>query len=162
MRVLCFDPSGSFHEGEGCTGWAVFEDGELKDFGRLEAKKCNSIEEYFWAHCLLIDSKLPNTIVCESYKLFGHKAKQQSWSEMETPQLIGALRLRCWVDSIALVFQDPKDKVRVADPILVHMGVLEQSEGNRYKALGRQTVIHERDAIRHGVFWHRYNKEKVK
>jgi hypothetical protein len=157
MRVLCLDPSGNFKEGDGTTGFAVFENGELKDFGYIKSSNYDCAEAYWkkvTSHIYYIN---PHQVVCESFKLFGHKAKQQSWSEMETPQLIGCIRLMCWNRNIPLVFQDPKDKVRVTDPILVHMGVLEQ-KGNRYYALGRPTIIHERDAIRHGVFYSRYGK----
>jgi hypothetical protein len=158
MRVLCLDPSGNFKEGDGTTGWALFEDGQLKDFGRVVSSKYSHAELYWLNVCELIPDIGVNKVVCESYKLFNHKAKQQAWSEMETPQLIGCIRLWCMQEQVDIIFQDPAQKVRVTDPILVHMGILEQ-KGNRYYALGRSTVIHERDSIRHGVFFHRYNKE---
>lgn len=157
MRVLVFDPAGNHAEGNGTTGWALFEGKELKHFGRIEAKNYVNAEFYWFDVCELIPNMKPNIVVCESYKLFGHKAKQQSWSEMETPQLIGCLRLQCWKSGTDLVFQDPSAKVRVTDPILVHMGILE-NRSNRHYALDRSTVIHERDAIRHGVFFSRYGK----
>lgn len=163
MRILAIDPAGNYgkKEGDGTTGWAVFENGELKDFGHIEAAGSDCAEAY-WANVIYLATQkvCPKLIVCESYKLFGHKAKQQSGSTLDTPQLIGALRMECWRFGIPIVFQDPKDKVRVADEILVHMGVLEQTAGGRYHALGRQTITHERDAIRHGVFYERYTSKK--
>lgn len=159
MRVLCLDPSGNYKEGEGTTGWALFVDGKLIEFGRVEAKHHPSQESYWAAISGLMSKFVLDTVVCESYRLFEHKAKQQSWSELETPQLIGHLRMACWYRNIKLVFQDPNDKVRVADEQLVKMGVLEK-KGNKYYCLGRPTVIHERDAIRHGIFYHRYGKGK--
>jgi hypothetical protein len=157
MRVLCLDPSGNFKEGDGTTGWALFEDEKLTIFGNVKSSDYTCPEEYWQNVWRRTAMDIADKVVCESFKLFGHKAKQQAWSEMETPQLIGFLRGKCYEYNIPLVFQDPKDKVRVTDPILVHMGVLEQ-KGNRYYALGSPTLIHERDAIRHGVFWHRYGK----
>lgn len=165
MKILALDPSGNFgeKEGNGTTGWAVFENGELTNFGSIKAEDFHCQEAY-WIKIKDLIKVIwhVDVLVCESYKLFGHKAKQQSGSSLDTPQLIGYLRT--WIyenmDWIKWVFQDPKDKVRVADEILVHMGILEQSAGGRYKALGRQTVIHERDAIRHGVFYHRYTAKK--
>ena len=161
MRVLALDPSGNHgeKEGNGTTGWSLFENGIIHNFGHVEAKIHVSAEGYWTSVLELLDEHTPNLIVCESYKLFGHKAKQQSGSTLDTPQLIGALRVRCYNDNLPIVFQDPKDKTRVADPILVHMGILEERNG-RYYALGRQTVIHSRDAIRHGVFYHRYTAKK--
>lgn len=166
MKILILDPSGNFgeKEGDGTTGWAVFENGELKDFGKIEAAHFFSQEAY-WVDVKDLIKSIWNidVLVCESYKLFGHKAKQQSGSTLDTPQLIGYLRGWTFEEMnwIKWVFQDPKDKVRVADEILVHMGILEQTAGGRYKALGRQTVIHERDAIRHGVFYDRYTSKKL-
>lgn len=162
MRVLALDPSGNFgeKEGNGTTGFAIFENGNLTDFGHIAAEDYNRQEFYFYNVGDLFLTFKPDEVVCESYKLFGHKAKQQSGSSLDTPQLIGYLRMCAWSLEIPIIFQDPKDKVRVTDPILVHMGVLEQSAGGRFKALGRQTIIHERDAIRHGVYYHRYTATK--
>lgn len=159
-KVLVFDPSGNFseREGKGSSGWAIFEDGELKDFGELTASYCGSLEEYFLQHEMTIDNKFPSTVVIESYKLQPSKSLQQSWSALETPQLIGYMRMVCWKRRLEVIFQDPKDKVRVNDDVLVHMGVLEQ-RGNRYYCQGRPTNLHMRDAIRHGVFFHRYGKK---
>lgn len=159
MRVLCLDPSGNYKEGEGTTGWALFMNGELQFFGKVEAKNFPSQEAYWAAVSEAISKIFPDVVVCESYRLFEHKAKQQSWSELETPQLIGHLRMVCWYRNIKFIFQDPNDKIRVADEQLVKMGVLEK-KGNKYYCLGRPTVIHERDAIRHGIFYHRYGKGK--
>jgi hypothetical protein len=158
-KVLCFDPSGNFEEGSGTTGWASFEDGELKWFKDISAKEFNSLEEYFDAHRKLIVAIAPDEIVIEDYKLFGHKAKEQSWSALETPQLIGFLRMICYTQDIKLIFQSPKDKVRVADPQLERLGII-QKMGNSYWCMGRKTNLHQRDAIRHGVFYHRYRKGK--
>lgn len=158
MRVLCLDPSGNFgtKEGFGTTGWALFVDGELQQFGRIASENHKTQESYWAEHKILIINASPHIVVMESYKLQPGKAMQQSWSTLDTPQLIGYLRMFCWEHSIKLEFQDPKDKVRVADPILMHMGILTERNGRCY-ALDRKTVIHERDAIRHGVFFHRYN-----
>lgn len=159
MSVLCFDPSGNFskNEGSGTSGWALFDYGKLENFGEIKAEEYKSLEEYFIAHRQLIDMKAPKKIVIESFKLQPGKAMQQSWSAMETPQLIGFIRMYAYVNLIDVVFQDPKDKIRVADPILEHMGILEK-KGNKYICMGRSTNLHMRDAIRHGIFYHRYGK----
>ena len=164
MRVLVFDPSGNFgdKEGQGTTGWSVWNDGELTDFGRIDSKDFNSQESYWESHARLIHRIHDRAIlvVMESYKLFAHKANAQSWSTMDTPQLIGYLRMYCWSYRIPVQFQDPSDKQRVTDPILVKMGIIEK-RGQKHYCLNRSTVIHERDAIRHGVFFHKYGKGKV-
>jgi hypothetical protein len=160
MKVLCFDPSGNYNEGSGTTGWAYFEDGELIEFGTISATDSNSLEGYWSAHEQLIVVKQPNIVVCESFKLFAHKQKAQTWSQMETPQLIGYMRMMCWKRHVKMIFQSPSDKVRVADPILVKIGVLEM-KGKNYYCNGKPTNLHIRDAIRHGIYFHKYNKEGV-
>lgn len=163
-RILCFDPSGNWskNEGKGSTGWALFAGGELVDFGEISAENYQSVERYWYAHLELmndldIHEVRDDKIVCESYKLQPGKAMQQSWSELETPQLIGFLRMYAWDNAIPFIFQDPKDKVRVADPILEHKGIIEK-KGNRYYCMGRSTNLHMRDAIRHGIYYLKYGK----
>ena len=166
IRYVAIDPSGNYgtKEGYGTTGLALFEDGQLKDFRSIKAIDFDS-QIMYWdgivnALHMYHSEKRFETLVCESYKLFGHKAKQQSGSSLDTPQLIGFIRFWLLRKDISLAWQDPKDKVRVTDEILEHMGVLEKANGvGRYRALGRATVIHERDAIRHGVYYARYGKK---
>jgi hypothetical protein len=158
-KVLCFDPSGNFEEGSGTTGWASFVDGELEWFGDIKASDFETVEQYWGDVALLIKKLDPTEVVIEDYRLFGHKAKQQSWSALETPQLIGWMRMYCYEKGIPVIFQSPKDKVRVADPQLERLGVI-QKVGSSYWCQGRKTNLHQRDAIRHGVFYHRYRKGK--
>lgn len=159
MKLLSFDPSGNFHEGKGTTGWALFEDGELADFGVIDSKKFENQMDYWWEHQKLIQQLRPDICLIESYKLFEHKAKSQSWSAMETPQLIGAMMLYCYQWDIPVIFQDPQQKQGVNDERLVKLGYLEK-KGKKYYCLGRSTVLHSRDAIRHGIFYYRYGKGK--
>jgi hypothetical protein len=103
---------------------------------------------------------MPNKIVCESYKLQPGKAMAQSHSSLETSQLIGYIRMTAWghdYGEISFVLQDPACKTRVADPILERMGIIEK-RGNRYYCQDKLTNDHQRDAIRHGVYWHKYGK----
>jgi hypothetical protein len=158
MKVLSLDPSGNYNEGKGTTGWAYFEDGELIEFGTISAADCCSLEGYFSEHETLIAMKKPKIVVCENFKLFAHKQKAQTWSQMETPQLIGYLRMMCWKRSIKVHFQQPSDKLRVTDPVLVKMGLFEL-KGNKHYCNGKPTNLHIRDAIRHGVYFNRYRKE---
>ena len=158
MKILTLDPSGNFSkkEGDGTTGWAIFEDGQLKDFGDVEAVGHDRIEKYWEAISDLIDLSV-NLVVCESYRLFAGKAKAQSNSLMETPQLIGYIRMHCYKWEIPIVFQDPKDKLRVTDPILVRQGFFEV-KGRKHYCLGKPTNLHMRDAIRHGIYFIKYGK----
>ena len=160
MKILTLDPSGNFskNEGDGTTGWAIFEDGELKDFGDVKAVDYEKIEAYWEAISDLIDLSI-GLVVCESYRLFAGKATAQSNSMMETPQLIGYLRMHCYKWEIPILFQAPTDKLRVTDPILVRMGFFELKSRKHY-CLGRSTNLHMRDAIRHGIYFLKYGKVK--
>lgn len=163
VRIIVFDPSGNMgkNEGYGTSGYAVFDNGELKDWGIISSKDFETQEEYWDAHKQLLFRHIPypHTVVCESYNLQGNKALSQTGSSLDTPQLIGFLRMVCWSEGIEWIFQHPQDKARVADPILVREGVFEQ-KGNRITCQGKPTVIHSRDAIRHGIYFHRYGKGK--
>jgi hypothetical protein len=153
MKFIAVDPSGNFKEGKGTTGWAVFEDGELKEFGEVKASNYNTQLDY-WGDIIGILSKYP-TVVCESYRLQPSKSMAQSWSALETPQLIGVIRYTCK----NVIFQDPVIKKRFTDEILITKGVVDK-EGKLYKVQGRVTNDHMRDAIRHGLYHVNYGKVK--
>ena len=167
--ILCFDPSGNFSEkeGSGVTGWALFQDNDLVEFGDIKACDFDNIEEYWSAHTNLMWDKVrsvtfTHNIVCESYRLQPGKAKQQSWSSLETPQLIGAMRMYNHLEEMLqhnFVLQDPAIKARFSDEVLVELGIAEKI-GKYYYILGRMTNLHERDAIRHGLYYLRYGVKK--
>lgn len=161
MKLLSFDPSGNWgnQEGWGTTGWAVFVDGELKYWGTIKAADFTTQEEYWKTHRDLIECEFPDIVLIESYKLFEHKAKSQSWSTLDTPALIGFLRMVCFDLKTQVVFQDPAQKAGVNDARLVKLGYLEK-RSTKYYIDNILTVIHERDAIRHGIYYYRYGKGK--
>jgi hypothetical protein len=159
MRIIALDPSGNYDEGKGTTGYAVFQDGELEKFGDIKASDFPNQEQYWKHHDYLIVDEAPDIVLCESYRLFGHKAKSQSWSSLETPQLIGFIRMMCWISDIKFEMQNPSDKVRVADDQLVKLGFFEK-RGSKYYCQGRLTNLHQRDSIRHGIFYLRYGGGK--
>lgn len=153
MKFIAVDPSGNFKEGKGTTGWAVFEDGELKEFGEVKASNYSTQLDY-WNDIIGILTKY-STVVCESYRLQPSKSMAQSWSALETPQLIGVIRYT----NKNVIFQDPVIKKRFTDEILVSKGIVEK-ENKLYKVHGRITNDHMRDAIRHGLYHVNYGKVK--
>lgn len=159
MKVLIYDPSGNFAEGNGTTGWSLFEDGVMLDFGELKASDWASAELYWDSHLQLISKSRPDTVVYETYRLRAGKAMEQSWSQLETPQLIGVIRWYCALHGIECVGQDPSLKERYKDSVLVAEGIAEK-KGNKYYIHDRLTNEHMRDAIRHGHWYHRYGKGK--
>lgn len=161
MKILCFDPSGnkSKRDGNGTTGWAAFHGNKLIDFGDIKASDHKTIEQYWYEHLIYIRELGVDTVVCESYKLQPTKAMQQSWSNLETPQLIGFIRMYCYQAGIKFIFQDPKDKARMNDDILEHLGVVTK-KGKNYYIGDRLTNLHMRDSIRHGLYYLKYGVKK--
>jgi hypothetical protein len=155
MKVLCFDPSGNYTEGFGTTGYCVSMDDNLPHkLQQIKAEDYTTRQAYWFAHKELIEKTFPDICVIETYKLFGHKAKEQSGSSLETPQLIGYLEMVCYELKIPIVYQDPSTKARHADDILVTLGVIEK-KSTKYYYKGELTSMHMRDALRHGLYYRR-------
>jgi hypothetical protein len=161
MKVLSFDPSGNYNEGYGTSGYSISLDGNLPHkLADIRAENYTTRQSYWFAHRVLIECTLPDYIVIESYRLFGHKSKEQSGSSLETPQLIGYLEMVAYELNIPTYLQDPSTKQRHADTVLVSMGIIEK-KGTRYFYHGELTNLHQRDALRHDMYFNRYNKKKV-
>ena len=156
-KILAFDPSGNWREGGGTTGWALFIDGKLTMFGNIKSADYGCPESYWDQHVQLIRDLQPDIVVYETYRLQAGKAMQQSWSELETPQLIGIIRHECWLHDIPRYGQDPSIKKRFNDDILVQMGIAEQ-RGKLIYINDMRTNDHMRDAIRHGLYFIKYGK----
>jgi len=173
MKILAFDPSGNWREGEGTTGWAWFTDGKLTAFENIKSVDYGCPESYWDDHAQLIRDLQPDVVVYETYKLQAGKAMQQSWSELETPQLIGIIRHECWIHDIPRYGQiirhecwihdiprygqDPMIKKRFNDDILIQLGIAER-RGKLLYINGERTNDHMRDAIRHGLYFIKYGK----
>lgn len=86
----------------------------------------------------------------------------QANSELETPQLIGILKLTCYQWKIPYNVQFASEvKTRWGEEVLVRLGILEQ-KGNRYYWNGQATNNHLRDSLKHCKHWWRYGYEKIK
>lgn len=158
MKLLSFDPSGNYDEGKGTTGYGISTDGHMPHkLGDIAAGSFESKHAYWFAHRELIEKVFPDIIVIESYRLFGHKAKEQTGSSLETPQLIGYMEMVAYEFKIPVVFQDPSTKSRHTDDILIKSGVIEK-RGNKYFYKGELTNLHKRDALRHALYYLRKNK----
>jgi hypothetical protein len=152
-KVLSFDPSGNFDEGQGTSGYAISLDGHLPHkLGDIKAGDYKTREAYWFAHRELIEKQFPDVVVIESYRLFGSKAKEQVGSSLETPMLIGYMQMVCYEMKIPVFLQDPTTKSRHADDVLVKAGVVEK-KGIRYYYKGELTNLHQRDAMRHNLYY---------
>lgn len=159
MKILAFDPSGNFSEGKGTSGWCVGMNKEINNWDDIKASDFKLREAYWFDHKELIEEKHPDIVVIESYRLFAHKSKQQHGSSLETPQLIGYLQMVAYELDIPVVFQDPSIKTRFTDEILVKAGFLEK-KGQHYYFKGIRTNLHQRDAMRHFLYFSRFGGKK--
>jgi hypothetical protein len=163
--VLSIDPSGSFYEGKGTTGWCLFDaiNMEVLDIGTIHAADYDDMEAYWDAHIELIkeisQDFLPERIlvIIEDYVLYKDSAQVQTNSRMETSKLIGVIQHYCWRFKIHYWMQLAAEvKPRWSDSILEHKGILVKQKGryivsNRYRQIA--TNGHIRDAIRHAVHY---------
>jgi hypothetical protein len=162
MKILAFDPSGNYDEGKGKTGFALALDGfPPAKLGQINAIDFTSRQTYWFQHRVLIEQTLPDVCVVESYRLFGHKSKQQIGSSLETPQLIGYIEMVCFELGIPVVYQDPSTKQRHSDEVLLKVGIIEKKGGKLYYK-GELTSLHMRDALRHAMYYQRKLKMEGK
>lgn len=131
--VLALDP------GEGTTGWAVFNNGDLAAAGQVSGA-ATEIEN-------LVECWSPAIVVAEEYRVYGWKAKQHSWSDIPTLQLIGAMRYICEKKNIPCHLQS----AQVAKGFAT-------DEKLRGWDLWQTSARHANDAIRHAVYFLLCNK----
>lgn len=159
-KILAFDPSGNFHEGKGTSGFAIAENGQPVEVGRISAKDFNSAPEYWYAHMELINSVAPSHMVMEGYRLYNHKgmsAKSQANSILETPQLIGYLTMVSYLNNVPLKIQFAKDvKSRWKDDVLIAKGIITQKGSKLFFGDYPLVAEHEKDALRHLMHLLRY------
>jgi hypothetical protein len=164
MKLLALDISGNFKEGKGTTGICLMENGEVTKLDAISAKDFDSVEEYWAEQGDYINREWPDHVVMEGYKLYNHKgmsAKTQANSDLETPQLLGFLKMVCYYLEIPYTIQYAADvKTRWSEDVLVQLGILEK-KGTKYYWNGDSTVTHKRDALKHALHWTRYKEPKL-
>lgn len=158
MIILAMDPSGSFNEGKGTSGYSIWAYNDMQykllNVGQLSALEYETQQDYWQAHINLLRDIKPDILVIEDYLLYAHKAMQQTGSKMETPKLIGIIQYECSKLNIQVELQKAVDvKNRWTDDILVYKGILIK-EGNHYNTGQKKKVSrHIRDSIRHGIHY---------
>ena len=160
--ILALDPSGSFYEGKGTTGYCVY-DTRKKTFitcGSIFAKHFRTMEEYWDAVIQLIittKNQYPDMmLVCEDYLLYATKLQDQINSRMETPKLIGVIQHHCWRYQIPYYMQTAAEvKNRWTDKILVYKGYIKPYRRGYLPTSGDTTTYthHSLDAIRHAIHY---------
>lgn len=161
--ILALDPSGSYKEGLGTTGWCLIDQDTKKiiKFGYIYAGDYSCQFKYWEAHIDLIDSLTgyhPDVVI-EDYLLYGDRVTAQINSRLETPQLLGIIKYECYKRGLFIYIQTALQvKIRWNDDILIKKGFINK-KGNKYR-IGSVTVSdHVRDSIRHGVHYMTYNSK---
>lgn len=162
--ILAFDPAGNSNHDPGKEGWGTT--GIAHDNGKeirlLESKSSDYIStETYWQGLLdFIIMTEPDYVVIEGYKLYNHagmSAQTQSNSTLMTSQLIGAIRMKCFILDIPVIIQYASDvKTRWSDKVLQNLGIL---DGNKFD--GKATNNHKRDALRHLMHFKQYKLKKL-
>lgn len=162
--ILALDPSGSFYEGKGTTGWCLFDSKEnsfvacgslfAKDYKRAE-EYWNSVIEliFYWKRRLGHHNMM---LVCEDYLLYATKLHDQINSRMETCKLIGAIQLHCYQKKLDYYMQTASEvKNRWSNKILEYKGYIKPYRRGYIPTSGiTETYTHHTlDAIRHAIHY---------
>jgi hypothetical protein len=122
--LLCLDPGDTL-------GWALFRQGRLADWGQIPGS-FKDLKD-------LLFIQEPTLILYEEFRLYPWMAKQQSFSDIPTLRLIGALESLCEDLGIPTLKQSAQEgKGHVTDEKL--------KDWHYYQVHKR----HANDAIRHG------------
>jgi hypothetical protein len=145
----------------GTTGACIMEDGVITKLTEVQARAYNSEVVYWAKHRNMIEYYYPDYVVVEGFKLYGHKALDQTNSELPTSQLIGIIKMVCYDLKIPLTIQFASEvKTRWSEDVLVAKGILELKNG-LYLWNGQRTNAHKRDALRHALHFSRYKLKEV-
>ena len=161
MRILSLDISGNFEEGKGTTGYTVgSSNGTIYEIGDIRAKDFSTRMEYFEAVLKLTTLKNIDIVVCENYRLYGNKTKEQTHSLLETPRIIGALEFWCYTHNTHTKFQMASDvKKRFSDDLLIRKNIFTKKNNFiYYKDI--LTNDHMRDSFRHYLFFLKYTLKR--
>ena len=166
--ILGLDPSGSFNEGKGTTGWCVLDacSGNIIETGILWAGNYNRDIDYWRSHITLLDRLRKKYLVddkkmvavVEDYFLYAGRAKSQINSRFEMIRLLGILELYFAETNMTLQYQRATDVMtRWADKTLEHKGYIKK-EGRFWLTdpVGTTVHDHQRDSIRHAVHFHTF------
>lgn len=161
--VLAIDPSGSYLEGQGTTGWCLYDlkTKQIAKFGSISASDYPCQFQYWDAHIALIDSLsgFRPDLVIEDYLLYSNRASSQINSRLETPQLIGIIKYEAYKRGLFIYIQTAMQvKTRWNNDILVHKNLLNK-KGRNY-AIGNVVVSdHIQDSVRHAIHYATYTSK---
>ena len=169
--VLGVDPSGSFNEGKGITGFVLLNpDGKLINHDFVMAKDYDTQLQYWGGVLDKLDEYKRNfgfvsdlVFSIEDYVLYASSAKSQINSEMETSKLIGAILMYGFSEAIPMYIRNAAQvKNRWNNEILEHKGLIFK-DGNKWvDSNGDWINKHCLDALRHALHCYYFELGKGK
>jgi len=136
MRVLSYDPGKS-------TGWCILEgtNTEQKLIAAGEIPDWHGVKD-------TINKFQPDVIVFETFQLYAWKAQSLSWNTFLPCEVIGVIKFIAEELDIPCIGQGPAQRVFFTDDRLKACGITSPSK-------------HAKDAIRHGMYFLRFGKDKI-
>lgn len=131
------------------VGFAWFRKGDLRHAGQTSWRELpdeDTIKTLGLFFQRLLINYEPVHVVIEDYKIYEHKSKMHSWSDLITPRLIGAMQIICHLREIPLTMQMASSKQFCTNGKLRHWGYYKEG------------MPHANDAIRHGCYWLLFHK----
>lgn len=162
-HILAIDPSGSYNEGNGTTGWVVMNYKEqLIAVGTIKACDYSSPEAFWNAHIELIkfNHRKYTTggfmVIMEDYVLYADRAKNQTNSQMETCRLLGIMQWACWKMHQPYTLQlAAAVKTRWNDDLLFREHILTRHRDSVFHTESgiELKTPHVKDALRHALHY---------
>lgn len=142
MLILSIDPGET-------SGFSLMKHSEKLNYNKKDRDLIVNVGEKsgYKGFDSLIENYEPDLIVYEEFKLYPWKAKQKSWSTFPTVEVIGVLKYIAEQKNVKIIGQGADTKTYFDDKKLKWCGV--------YKGYS----AHERDAIRHGLFYLEFGGE---
>lgn len=133
--LICLDPGQT-------TGWAIFKDAELVEFGQMDTSVIGSAAREIYAFLAQqIDKYGRGVVLYENYRVYQHKLRQHSNAELHTAKFIGMIEASCQL----LDLETHNQMAATVKPFCTDAKLKEWG----YYQTG---VKHANDAIRHGCY----------
>jgi len=162
--ILGIDPSGSYNEGKGITGFVLLgPDGSLEDHYVIKASDYKSQTEYWGAIVsVLSEEERPELVLSvEDYVLYKSAAKAQINSEMETSKLIGVIQYMAHMMGLPIYLRTASQVMKRWDNrILEHKGLIVRHGVGWADKSGKPINHHCLDALRHACHCHYFEVDK--
>jgi hypothetical protein len=162
MTLVVIDPSGSFNEGKGKTGVAIIEYDENNKFDwdtlqafSVDAKNFTARQDY-WTEIIGNILRVADKVIIEQFQVRNNNFTLGKMPE--TILFIGALIYSLEIMETPYVLQTPNQaKVRFKDELLLKYIPTLEKRGSHYYLNNKIINDHVRDALRHLLYFQKYN-----